>query len=197
MKKQQRSSETKAKIKQAAFKLFAQKGYSGTSVDEIMKEAGYTKATFYVHFEAKESVFLQIMHERMIGQQRKLIQYFSAQPGYELMNNIGESLEMMIQQTETEYWTPIYLEFIANANRSEEVKKHMSAMYREWREFLTEKFTEMQAAGGLKLMGDPALMASLVIAIFDGFNMQAHVDEQINTRSYIPTVLQLLGTHYE
>ncbi|MDI5789184.1 hypothetical protein PO124_14380 [Bacillus licheniformis] len=39
-------------------------GYSATSVDEIMKEAGFLKLRLFV-FKSKEMLFLHIMNEQM------------------------------------------------------------------------------------------------------------------------------------
>ncbi|TMV06619.1 TetR/AcrR family transcriptional regulator [Paenibacillus thermoaerophilus] len=50
-------TQVKLKILQAAKKLFAAKGYDGTSVREICEEAGVNIALISYHFGGKESVF--------------------------------------------------------------------------------------------------------------------------------------------
>lgn len=40
----------------AAERLFAQKGTEGTTMDDIAREAEYSKATLYVYFESKEEI---------------------------------------------------------------------------------------------------------------------------------------------
>ncbi len=44
-----------------AFKLFALKGYSRVSVNEIIKEAGISKGCFYTYFNSKQEVFFAIV----------------------------------------------------------------------------------------------------------------------------------------
>lgn len=44
------------RIAEKAGKLFAEKGISNTSMDEIARKAGYSKATLYVYFKNKEDV---------------------------------------------------------------------------------------------------------------------------------------------
>ena len=61
-------------IGEAAGNLFAVKGIEGTSMDEIAKEAGYSKATLYVYFENKEAIVAMLVHESM----RKLYGYIDA-----------------------------------------------------------------------------------------------------------------------
>lgn len=55
----------------AADSLFLRKGVEGTTVDDIAKEAQYSKATLYVYFKSKEEIFhhivrkgMQLLHER-------------------------------------------------------------------------------------------------------------------------------------
>jgi AcrR family transcriptional regulator len=42
-----------AQIMEVALKLFAEKGYHGTSIDDIITNANIVKGTFYLHFESK------------------------------------------------------------------------------------------------------------------------------------------------
>ncbi|MDQ0492638.1 TetR/AcrR family transcriptional regulator [Paenibacillus brasilensis] len=47
-------------ILQAAIRLFSRKGYYSTSVEEIAKESGMAKASFYKYFQGKEELPLEI-----------------------------------------------------------------------------------------------------------------------------------------
>ena len=48
---------TRQKILQAASRLFAAKGYAGTSIDEIMRACGLTRGGFYAHFSSKAQLY--------------------------------------------------------------------------------------------------------------------------------------------
>jgi TetR/AcrR family transcriptional regulator len=45
----------------AALKLFTQRGYSATTVRELVQEAGVTKPVLYYYFGSKEGLFLELM----------------------------------------------------------------------------------------------------------------------------------------
>lgn len=49
---------TSEEIIYAALSLFSEKGYHATSVDEIARESGMVKASFYKYFKSKEEVLL-------------------------------------------------------------------------------------------------------------------------------------------
>ena len=57
---EQRKRETRARIVQAAFDLFAEKGVEGTTVAEISEAADIGKGTFFTYFRSKDDVFADI-----------------------------------------------------------------------------------------------------------------------------------------
>ncbi|MCK5860949.1 MAG: TetR family transcriptional regulator, partial [Candidatus Hydrogenedentes bacterium] len=61
MKQKRDAQETKEKIIQAARDIFAKKGYSGTSVDDIARVVGITKGGIYWHFDSKLDLFIQML----------------------------------------------------------------------------------------------------------------------------------------
>ena len=58
--KQARSKQTKEKIVQAAIQLFQNRGYEGTTSNEIAAEAGVSVGSFYVYFTDKRQLLLTI-----------------------------------------------------------------------------------------------------------------------------------------
>lgn len=54
---------TRERILAAAIEVFARQGYHGTSVDDIVHEAGSSKGSFYFHFPNKEGLFLALVEK--------------------------------------------------------------------------------------------------------------------------------------
>lgn len=50
-------NKTKRKIFETSMKLFAEKGYENTSIEEITAKVGVAKGTLYYHFSSKEEIF--------------------------------------------------------------------------------------------------------------------------------------------
>lgn len=65
-------------IASAANILFMEKGVAETTMDEVAKKAGYSKATLYVYFENKEEIFFFLVYNHM----KNL---------YETIENVAES----------------------------------------------------------------------------------------------------------
>jgi len=53
--------QRKTEILAAATKVFAEKGYRGASVSDINEEAGIARGTFYLYFESKKGVFIELV----------------------------------------------------------------------------------------------------------------------------------------
>lgn len=58
-------NKTKRKLFTTAVKLFAEKGYENTGIEEITSVAGYAKGSLYYHFGTKEDLFDMLLDEGM------------------------------------------------------------------------------------------------------------------------------------
>ncbi|MCI9063280.1 MAG: TetR/AcrR family transcriptional regulator [Clostridia bacterium] len=56
-------NKTKRKIFETSMKLFAEKGYDATSIEEITATVGVAKGTLYYHFSSKEEIFDFLIEE--------------------------------------------------------------------------------------------------------------------------------------
>jgi AcrR family transcriptional regulator len=64
--RERRRRETRARIFDAAMRLFAQRGFANTPVEEITEAADVAKGTFFNYFPTKESI-LEALAERQIS----------------------------------------------------------------------------------------------------------------------------------
>jgi AcrR family transcriptional regulator len=57
--------ERREQLLQAALTAFERGGYHGTHVDDVIREAGVARGTFYLHFDGKHAVFAALV-DRML-----------------------------------------------------------------------------------------------------------------------------------
>ena len=73
MKKGERRKQELLKI---AYRMFIEKGYENTSIDEIIAEAGIAKGTYYYYFESKEATLeavIDMMIEEEVGRAKEVL----------------------------------------------------------------------------------------------------------------------------
>lgn len=51
----------RTQILERALMVFAEKGYHGTSISDVVAAAGVARGTFYLYFDSKEAVFLDLL----------------------------------------------------------------------------------------------------------------------------------------
>lgn len=55
--------ERRAQILEAALRVFADQGYHAASISDIVKAAGVARGTFYLYFDGKQQIFLQLLDD--------------------------------------------------------------------------------------------------------------------------------------
>ncbi len=76
---QDRSHDTRSRLRQLALKLFAEQGYEKTSLREIAEQLGVTKAALYYYFKSKEDIVRSLV-EDYVADLDELIAWAKAQP---------------------------------------------------------------------------------------------------------------------
>ena len=59
-----RGTETRRRILEVAAEAFGDRGYAGTSVNDVLKASGVTKGGFYFHFPSKEALALATLRHK-------------------------------------------------------------------------------------------------------------------------------------
>ena len=62
-------------IKEVALKLFTDKGYAKTTMDEIVQECGISKGGMYHHFANKEEIFVELLKDGGEYRQNIVLKY--------------------------------------------------------------------------------------------------------------------------
>jgi AcrR family transcriptional regulator len=59
-----RGTETRRRILEVAAEAFADRGYAGTSLNDVLRASGVTKGGFYFHFPSKEALALATLRHK-------------------------------------------------------------------------------------------------------------------------------------
>lgn len=100
--KTKKARETKKRIIVSAQKLFYKSGFEATSVQEIVKEAGCAKGTFYLYFETKIDLLIYItnnLFKNFDDAISKELSIMSDDP-FSQIDNIFDNICLHMQETD-------------------------------------------------------------------------------------------------
>ena len=87
------SSDPRQRLLDAGLKLFANRGYAGTAVQDITEEAKVTKPTLYYYFENKEGLF-QALVDQAMDERLRLMQE-AAPPGKPTVDQLTDIIAVL------------------------------------------------------------------------------------------------------
>ncbi|MCK6550687.1 TetR/AcrR family transcriptional regulator [Myxococcota bacterium] len=127
--------ERRGQILEAARKVFAEKGYHGGSIADIIETAGIARGTFYLHFEGKRAVFGEVL-ERLLEELRGAITRVDVKgersPYDQLVDNVERVLDVLVANADV---TRILLR--SGGEHDEELGQKVSEFYDHALEMIT------------------------------------------------------------
>jgi AcrR family transcriptional regulator len=72
----ERKAATRARLLDAAARVYARQGFAGATLDEVAAEAGFTKGAVYAHFGSKENLLMALLQEHLAGQIAEQLELF-------------------------------------------------------------------------------------------------------------------------
>jgi AcrR family transcriptional regulator len=165
----------RAQILDAAIACFADKGYYGTSIDDMATLTGLSKGAIYHHFQSKREIFLALLDAwaadllarwQHIGER--------SAPLDALARDAQEALTL------AEDIVPLSragLEFCSHAVRDDELRQRVAAVYADARRHLTGLIEEARQQGLVEgVRAQP--MATVLIAMFEGLLLLKAIDPE-------------------
>lgn len=76
----ERGKATRAQLVQDATRLFASRGYDGTSIETVLAESGVSRGSLYHHFKSKEALFLAVMEDAGVRATQPTVEAMRAAP---------------------------------------------------------------------------------------------------------------------
>ncbi|MEZ4704307.1 MAG: TetR/AcrR family transcriptional regulator [Bdellovibrionota bacterium] len=95
----EKREHTKALILESSQQLIGKQGYHATSVSDIIKHAGVSRGTFYLHFESMDALFHELVDRFISDIMRaiKPVRIENGRPLEELLENIERVMDMLFE----------------------------------------------------------------------------------------------------
>jgi AcrR family transcriptional regulator len=154
--------ESKAKILDAALKLFGTQGYQNTSISEIMKLAGVSKGLMYHYFSNKEELIKQLLYDFSAASEALFFSDTEGPPEAVLRNLFTSFFKTL--RNDFEYWTLI-CNLGMQLDKFDFARDLAKDEMQKTRVFIEKLLTDLG-------WSDPGAEAKILVALFDGISIQ-------------------------
>jgi AcrR family transcriptional regulator len=156
--------EAKSRILEAANKVFAERGYHESTMDDIAKRLGVSKGAIYLYFSSKEDLFEAMC--KTAPQAFKEILYSSFGDGANPVQSATQFFDKMLKLSASN--PGLSFEILAEASRNPSLKRILKQNHEEYERVLTGFLAEGRKR---KIVGenlDIRPLANALIALWNG-----------------------------
>ncbi|MFF7948661.1 ScbR family autoregulator-binding transcription factor [Streptomyces griseorubiginosus] len=166
MARQERAEVTRAAILDGAARAFDAEGYHGTTLGDIVKEAGVTKGALYFHFSSKEELAQALIDEQFS------VPGPAADPERAGVQAVIDILHMMARQLVEDVRVRAGIRLVIDRSSKTGI---VSEPYTRWIELLKAHLVRAQERGDLKPDVDPGQVARLIVGSWTGLQVSSQV----------------------
>lgn len=162
------ADEVKAQILAAAATIFAEKGFSKTGINDIVRASGLSKGGVYWHFASKDEIVTAIFNQFFEGQLAALASLIA-----QTDMTATDRLLMLAKQSGTDTQAmaaqfPSSLEFYALAARDAALRERLAHYFGLYQEAVQKLVEQGITSGEWHAQVDARVTAQTIIALFEG-----------------------------
>ena len=183
-----RKTHTKQEIAIAALRLFLQKGYERTSLNQIAGQVGITKPAIYHHFRSKDELFHEVLslffremskwskaRFKTCRNVKDLLKSF-----FQVITGFKETADRLLgkQKGKTQY---SFLEvFLSASKKDPSIRRRMEEGFIQTRSFLKGELLKAQRKGEIRKDLDCETLAFMIHALIEGTGLIGYIDESVD-----------------
>jgi AcrR family transcriptional regulator len=187
-----RRAETRAKLIEAALRVFAAKGFGQVRIEDVCAAAGYTRGAFYSQFASLEELFFTLYDDRAQVIARQVTEALTVEDTIPWSEAVIDRVcaTLLLDRD----WLLIKTDFLLHAARHPDVADRL-AHHRQWLRTAVEN--RLQGARERltlpEAIGDIPSAARAVVAAYDGVAVQLLLDGDLPAaRTWLTQLLTAL-----
>ncbi|MFB7515244.1 ScbR family autoregulator-binding transcription factor [Streptomyces sp. NPDC056144] len=166
MARQERAEVTRSAILEGAARAFEKSGFAGTSLSDIVSEAGVTKGALYFHFASKEELAQAVIQEQFsVGDERPAAEPPGVQTVIDLVHDMAEQL-----QESARVRAAIRLVVDQSSSGGGNADPYM-----QWIDVVRNCLAQAQGRGDVKAEVDVDGAATLIVGAWAGIQLTSQV----------------------
>src|SRR5215468_219605 len=164
-----RGAATRARIVTAAASLVYERGFAGTSLDDVMAATGTSKSQLYHYFADKDALIREVIKAQLgriiAAQEAAGLHEVSSWEG---LQRWCDHFVTVTQATQGAGGCPLGSLVGELADQSEPARRVLAQCFAEWQSYLSEGFEAMRNNGELATQADPAELALTMLSALEG-----------------------------
>lgn len=175
--RERRLEHTRSVLLDAAEEVFAEKGFTSATLDDIAGTAGYTKGAIYKHFTAKEDLFLAVSNRYWRRYFDNFAEVMSASTvvGERELDEIAQRWRQLSRDRGAEH-AALGMEFTLYLLRNPDARERIAAKRSEVVEALANFIVEGMERLGATLLIPPLTFAQTLVATSDSVVLGGELD---------------------
>ncbi|MGC9500195.1 TetR/AcrR family transcriptional regulator [Streptomyces sp. WG7] len=189
-----RRARTRANLLEAAFTVFAEKGFGRVSIEEVCEAAGYSRGAFYSNFDSLDELFFALYRERadLITEQVSGALALDG-PDLDVPAAADRVTEVLLLDRD---WLLVKTDFLVHAARDPAVARTLLEHRARLRQAIAERLARARGHTTVPaVLGDADGAAHAVVAAYDGVTTQLLLDRDVeHARAWLGQLLTALLT---
>jgi AcrR family transcriptional regulator len=190
-----RRTESQARTRQlvleAAERLFLANGFGATSLEDIAREAGFSKGAVYSNFAGKTDLFFAIVEGQFVDLSAQLRQAVTAEedPAAQLAA-VGTWYQSFLQVEAG--WSRSLPELAAIAAQDDEARRRFTALIQSIEAAVADLLEDQQRTLGIRFGLPPKSIAALVVSLVVGLTVRSLHDMESPPELFSQALARLL-----
>ena len=193
--RKEKQEQTRSCLMKSASRVFARRGMSGASIDEVAEDAGYTKGAFYANFKSKEELFLAMLDESFSERIAETEHAFATDesPPEQARHSAAHFAEAMRADPDK---SRLGFEFAAHAMRSEPFREELLTRFSTLRRRMEEIFGKRMAELGLEPTVPLDRMVLMIISMAEGWKIWQMLDPDVVDDAMLEEMMEIFVTGF-
>ena len=169
-----RRASTRAGLLALGLSRFPIKGFSATTINDLVSDSEYTRGAFYFHFAGKEEFFLEVLQARAALRDKWWLAVQS--PGVDdIEGAVVAALARLREQTDGHPWLLLIADFAQCAVGNGDFTRSLQEMYRQWIAEISCFVREMRERGFAREGVSDEALAEQIFAAAQGYTLHRAV----------------------
>ncbi|MGE9282120.1 TetR/AcrR family transcriptional regulator [Streptomyces rochei] len=173
-----RRLRTRAKLLDAAYEVFAAKGFGRVSIEEVCEAAGYSRGAFYSNFDTLDELFFALYRQRADEIAEQVSEALAGDgPDLDVPAAVDRVTEVLLLDRA---WLLVKTDFLVHAARDADVARTLLEHRARLRGAVADRLARARGHTPLPaVLGDAESAAHAVVAAYDGVTTQLLLDRDV------------------